>query len=111
MATENDIVLVYLEEKPLVFARIESILADSKPDWYHVRLLLLQVPLQVVTWILRDVYINGETFTMNGKAMRLERIVSPAVEEKSSEAPPASQKQVKEAPERKVITLKDFKKQ
>jgi hypothetical protein len=111
MATENDIVLVYLEEKPLVFARIESILADSKPDWYHVRLLLLQLPLQVVTWILRDVYINGETFTMNGKAMRLERIASPAFEEKASESPPASQKQAKETSERKVITLKDFKKE
>jgi hypothetical protein len=73
MAKENDIVLIYFEDKPLSFARIESILPDSKPNWYHAKLLLLQVPLQVVTWILRDVYINGEEFTMNGKRMRLER--------------------------------------
>ena len=77
MAQENDIVLIYFEDKPLVFARIEDILADSKPNWYHVKLLLLQVPLQVVTWILRDVYINGGEFTMNGKRMRLEKIKSP----------------------------------
>ena len=77
MARENDIVLIYFEDKPLAFARIEEILADSKPNWYHVKLLLLQVPLQVVTWILRDVYINGAEFTMNGKRMRLEKIKSP----------------------------------
>lgn len=77
MAKENDLVLIYFEDKPLVFARIESILADSKPNWYHVKLLLLQVPLQVVTWILRDVYISGAEFTMNGKRMRLEKVVSP----------------------------------
>jgi hypothetical protein len=78
MANQNDIVLIFLENTPLSFARIESILPDSKPNWYHVKLLMLQVPLHSVTWILRDIYINGETFTMNGKQMRLERVVSPA---------------------------------
>lgn len=74
MTAENDLVLIYYEQKPMVFARIEEILPDAKPDWYHVRLLLLQLPLQEVTWILRDIYINGEAFTMNGKAMRLEKV-------------------------------------
>jgi hypothetical protein len=77
MATEHDIVLIYFEDQPLRFARIEQILPDSKPDWYHVKLLMLQVPLQVVTWILRDRYISGDEFTMNGKRIRLERVVSP----------------------------------
>jgi hypothetical protein len=77
MAQENDIVLIYFEDKPLSFARIEEILPDSKPNWYHVKLMLLHMPLQVVTWILRDVYINGEEFTMNGKRMRLEEVVAP----------------------------------
>jgi hypothetical protein len=77
MATENDIVLVYFEDRPLTFARIESILPDSKPDWYHVELLMLQIPLQLVSWILKDVYINGDTFTMNGKKMRLELVEKP----------------------------------
>lgn len=77
MAVENDIVLIYYEDAPLVFARIESILPDHKPDWYHVKLLMLQVPVQLVTWILRDVYIGGEPFTMDGKKMRLEKVESP----------------------------------
>lgn len=77
MAVENDIVLIYLEENPLTFARIESIEPDHKPDWYHVKFLLLQIPLQVVTWILRDVYIDGEPYTMGGKAMRIEKVTCP----------------------------------
>ncbi len=77
MAVENDIVLIYMEDKPLVFARVEEILPDHKPDWYHVKLLFLQLPLQVVTWILKDVYINGEPYTMGGKSMRLELVKSP----------------------------------
>ena len=47
MATINDIILIYFEEKPLVFARIEDISPDAKPNWYHVKLLLLQVQCQV----------------------------------------------------------------
>ncbi len=81
--TVNDIVLVYLEDSPLFFARIESILPDAKKDWYHIKLLMLQLPLQVVTWILKDEYINGETYHMNGKKMRLEKVECP-VEELSS---------------------------
>ncbi|MGM0454044.1 MAG: hypothetical protein ACQERN_12855 [Thermodesulfobacteriota bacterium] len=80
MATENDIVLVYYEDQPLFFARIEEILPDAKKDWYHVKLLVLQVPLQTMTWILRDVYINGEEFTMGGNRMRLEKVEAPAEE-------------------------------
>ncbi len=77
MTTENDLVLIHFEDSPLVFARVERIVPDAKPDWYHITLLMLQVPLQTVTWILKDIYINGETFTMNGKAMRLEKVETP----------------------------------
>ena len=95
MAQENDIVLIHFEDQPLSYARIEEILPDNKPDWYHVKLLMLQVPLQVVTWILRDRYIMGGEFTMNGKRMRLEKVVCPetptadnASREKAPEPPP-----------------------
>lgn len=77
MAQENDIVLIYFENNPIVFARIESILSDIRPDWYHVKLLMLQLPPQPVTWILRNAYINGEEFTMNGKRIRMELVVCP----------------------------------
>ena len=74
MAIEGDLVLIYHEEQPTVFARIEYIEPDIKKNWYHVTLLLLTIPSQTVTWILRDQYINGEVFTMGGKAMRLEKV-------------------------------------
>lgn len=109
MAVENDIVLIHLEGTPLSFARIESIEPDIKPDWYHVKLLLLQIPLQVVTWILRDVYIDGEPYTMGGKEMRIEKVVCPEDPE------PVEQEQQSEEPEApagdaKVISLADLKK-
>lgn len=111
MAVENDIVLIYLEGNPLSFARIESIEPDIKPDWYHIKLLLLQIPLQVVTWILRDVYIGGETFTMGGKEMRIEQVVCPP----DPETEPAtetdqSQKDSPPTDDAKVISLADLKK-
>ena len=112
MSTESDLVIIYLEDNPLSFARIENILPDSKPDWYHVKLLLLQMPPQVVTWILRDVYINGTEFTMNGKRMRLEKVVVPD-EPQSPEVigkQDKTDKPAEAAGKAKVISLKDIKK-
>ena len=112
MATEKDLVIIYFEDSPLSFARIENILPDSKPDWYHVKLLLLQMPPQLVTWILRDVYINGSEFTMNGKRMRLEKVVVP--DEPKSPEKIGKQDETDESAEAagkaKVISLKDVKK-
>ena len=111
MATEKDLVLIYFEGKPLAFARIESILPDSKKDWYHVKLLLLQIPLQVVTWILKDAYINGAEFTMNSKKMRLEKIESPVEPETSDsqEYKKTKRKSARNDKGAKVISLKDLK--
>lgn len=77
MATINDVILIYIEDAPITFARVESILPDPKKNWFQIKLLMLQIPLQTVTWILKDVYINGEEFQMNGKRMRLETIHAP----------------------------------
>jgi len=116
MAVENDLVLIYFEEKPLAYARIERILPDSKKDWYHVKLLLLQIPLQMVTWILKDVYISGTEFTMNGKKMRLEKVVSPVEPETSdSQEDKETKKEISEDAIQnnkgaKVISLEDLKK-
>jgi hypothetical protein len=116
MAVENDLVLIYREDEPLSFARIEGILADSKPDWYHVKLLLLQVPPIVVTWILRDVYIDGAEFTMNGKRMRLEKVVAPDEPQQPREQEDKNKEEDKKAKKSetagkaKVISLADLKK-
>ena len=74
MNIEGDIVLIYYKDQPGVYGRIERIEPDIKKDWYQVTLLLLTVPHQVVTWILREEYINGGEFTMGGNSMRIEKI-------------------------------------
>ena len=110
MTQENDLVLVYFEDQPLFYARIEDISPDVKKDWYHVKLLVLQVPLQVVTWILRDVYINGDEFTMNGKRMRLERVESPVEEEPIEASEKEESTGSKVSKKNNVISLSDLKK-
>ena len=109
MATERDIVLIYSEDTPLTFARIEEISPDIKPNWYHVKLLILQIPLQPVTWILRDSYINGEEFTMDGRKVRLELIECPEVAEKPDIHEEKDQTS-KGSKKGKLILLKDRKK-
>jgi hypothetical protein len=108
MAQINDVVLIFFEDKPLSYARIEEISPDMKPGWYHVKLLLLQTPLQTVTWILRNAYIDGTEFTMGGKRMRIEPVVAPGEPAKPETEKPA------ELPQRsgpaKVISLADMKK-
>ena len=113
MAAVNDLVLIYFEDKPLSFARVEEILPDSKPDWYHVKLLMLQIPPHFVTWILRDVYINGAEFTMNEKRMRLEKVVVPEEPQppEGSDKEENNGKSEKEPGTANVISLKDIKKQ
>jgi hypothetical protein len=77
MSTMGDLILVYQEEQPAFFARIEDIWVDAKPGWYQVKLLVLQVPVEETVWILREGYINGETFTMNGRKIRIEKVRCP----------------------------------
>jgi len=80
MTREGDVVLVYLEDNPAFFARVEAITADVKAGWYQMKMLVLQVPLLVITWILRETYINGDEFTMGGKPVRVVKVVAPAGE-------------------------------
>ncbi len=113
MTAVNDIVLIYLEDKPISFARVEAIFPDHKKDWFQIKLLMLQIPLQVATWILKDEYINGTQFHMNGQKMRLEKVVCPKTD--MSEMPP-SPKNTKEKTEDsqesvgKVVSLSAFRK-
>ncbi|MFZ5573288.1 MAG: hypothetical protein ACOZF0_23035 [Thermodesulfobacteriota bacterium] len=115
MTQEKDIVLIYFEDKPAGFARVESIQPDAKKDWYHVKLLLLQIPLQTITWILKNDYINGAEYTMGGNRMRLERVVPPEEpaqrdETAEPETPSPSHSGSDSAPKGKVISLSTIKK-
>ena len=112
----QEVVLLHVEDQPVSFARVENITPDHKPGWYHIKLLLLQLPYQVVTWILRDVYIDGEEFTMGGKRMRLAKVICPEDERADGGAgEPKSQKGPSDtvpAPSSSatVISLSDHKK-
>ncbi len=105
MGKEQDIVLIYFEDQPVTFARIEKISQDIKKDWYHVKLLMLQVPLQVTTWILRDIYIDGQEFTMGGKRIRMEKVICPPDPESKKE-----QELSEKFGNQKIISLADLKK-
>ena len=56
MAREGDVVLIYHENNPTVFARVEDIRPDMKKDWYHITLLLLTIPTQTVHGSSRCLY-------------------------------------------------------
>ena len=77
MVQPGDLVLVYMEGNPAFFARVEMIRPDLKPEWYQVKLLILQMPLVVATWILRRAYIDGDEFTMGGRPVRVVKVISP----------------------------------
>ncbi len=113
MTKEGDVVLVYMENQPAFFARIESITPDIKPEWYQVKMLVLQIPLVVVTWILREPYINGVEFTMGGRPVRIEKVEAPEEiyeeEEKEHSATDKKEEEVKDSSggTGKVISLAD----
>jgi hypothetical protein len=113
MSKEGDLVLVTVEDTPAFFARIECIGPDVKPDWYQVTLLVLQVPVVEVTWILKEEYLSGASFTMGGKKVVIELVVAPTKqpppeqEEKSERE--TSKKPSLDGETGKVISLFDRK--
>jgi hypothetical protein len=93
----QDLVLVYLENQPVFFARIEDIIPDVKPGWVRMNFLILQVPVSLGEWILLPEYIQGEEFTMGGKKVRIEKVEVPR-----QDPAPTSPKE-----NGKIVSLKD----
>ena len=82
----GEVVLVYFKDQPAFFARIEEIEIDNvKRGWYHVTLLMLAFPVHNIIWTLREEYIDGEIFTMNGFPMRIETVEKVLVDEVNEE--------------------------
>jgi hypothetical protein len=75
----GDLLLIYNERTPLGFARVEDISSDVKAGWWRITLMLLHMPIQYVTWILREEYIDGEVFSIESRRMRLQRLPSAGV--------------------------------
>ena len=103
--SEGNLVLIHYHDQPAVYARIEGIEPDIKKGWYQVTLLLLTIPAQTVTWILREAYINGASFTMGGQAIRLEEVPRLPQKVKSQGAGPSSGQGDRDRPA-KVIPFK-----
>jgi len=89
----NDVVLVHIDNKPGFFARVEDINPDIKRGWWQVKLLILAVPLQTVTWIIDNDQVRGADFTMQGRPIRIERIEPVQESSAIEEAPPAAESQ------------------
>lgn len=66
MRSVGDVVAIYFDKKPSVYARIEMVAPDIKPHWYQVRFLFLSFPPQETMWTLREEYLEGTEFTMKG---------------------------------------------
>ncbi len=80
----GDIVLIAAEEpQMLVYALVSDISRDNsrKDEWYHLELVFLSVPPQVITWTLRPEQMTGkEIFTMGGNERFVQAIDVPAGE-------------------------------
>ena len=110
MATIGDVVEVYYREKPAFFARIDSITLDIKKNWFLVELLVLTTPLRKITWTLREEYINGVPFTMEGNEIRIEAINPPPIEKDSGDGSGKPTNKILPKDGRKVLPFKKPKK-
>ena len=75
---EQDVILVYIDNNPAFFARVENIIPDVKRGWWRIKLLILHLPLVVTSWILDEEQIRGADFTMGGTQIRIEKVIAPA---------------------------------
>jgi hypothetical protein len=85
MTDLKDLVLIYLEDQPVFFARIENVTPDIKSGWLRMKFLILKIPLELGEWILLPEYIQGEVFTMGGKKVRIEKVEAPSDIQESPE--------------------------
>lgn len=67
----GDIVVIAAKEPQLlIYAHVNEIERDPsrRDEWWHVRLTMLSIPLQQMTWTLRAEQMTGkEIFTMGGE--------------------------------------------
>ena len=106
----GDVILVHVEDKPAFFGRVEEILPDVKVGWRRIRFTVLTVPLQEMTWILEPSQIDGETFTMGGTPIRIERLPEPAAFRDTTQEPVSEERADPPTPKPKVIAFPGPKK-
>jgi len=67
----GDIVVIAAKEpQMLLYAHVDDIERDTgrKDEWWNVKMSMLSIPIQKITWTLRTEQITGqEIFTMGGE--------------------------------------------
>lgn len=64
----NEIFLCEIEGVNSFYGKIESIIPDIKRGWYIFTFTILNPQqTQTLSWILREEYIDGDMFTIDGK--------------------------------------------
>jgi len=76
MFRPGEVLLVYFQQQPSFFMRVEKVEADAKKHWWRLHFITLTIPIEPVTWILDDDQMRGEGFTMDGHPIHLERVGS-----------------------------------
>jgi len=87
MSSIGDVVIIHIDNKPSVYARIEVIEPDIKPKWYQVKFLFLSFPPQEMTWILRREYLEGSSFTMKDIPIQIITLEKPGRQKQPQKKP------------------------
>ena len=75
---QGEVLLVYMNDEPTFFTRVESINPDAKKGWWQLTLLILALPLKIMTWTLDSDQMRGQTFTLKGVPVEIRRVQAPA---------------------------------
>lgn len=95
MTDIGDVILVYIEDQPAFFGRIEDVIPDIKPGWVRLKFLILQIPPTPGEWIVRPEYVQGNEFSMGGRTVKIEKVVAPVeIQEPEPDPEPAGSRKV-----------------
>ena len=98
-----EVVLVFINEEPAFFARVENVKPDIKKKWWQLTLLMLTIPLKTIQWKLDDDQMRGHPFTMKSVPMQIRRVERPQEEY----APPSHETKPENNSSSNVISLFD----
>ncbi len=88
----GEVLLVYVQEKPAFYIRIDQLVPDRKKGWWQVHFTALTLPSEHLVWLLDNDQIRGADFTMQGNPIRLDRVSAQTrSSETKTEKPPSSQ--------------------
>jgi hypothetical protein len=95
MVDKSEVVLIHLNGDPAYFARVDSIEADLNDGWWKLEFLLLTMPVERITWVIREEHMAGAQFMIGDTLIRIEQVPPIALKEKEiepggKERPPVS---------------------